>query len=55
MHDTSSETSENGVDGDQSSRRLIRTSADFRTAPLSTSRMPPGIAYIVANECAERL
>jgi len=26
----------------------------YRTAPLASSRMPPGIPYIVANEAAER-
>ncbi len=26
----------------------------YRTAPLDTDRMPPGIPYIVGNEAAER-
>ena len=28
--------------------------SDYRSAPLNTSGMPPGIAYIVGNEAAER-
>ncbi len=28
--------------------------SNFRTAPVETSRMPPGIPYIVGNEAAER-
>jgi POT family proton-dependent oligopeptide transporter len=29
-------------------------SREYRTAPLKTNRMPPGILYIVGNEAAER-
>lgn len=29
-------------------------SRDYRTEPLSTDKMPPGIGYIVGNEAAER-
>lgn len=28
--------------------------SDYRTAPLKTNKMPPGILYIVGNEAAER-
>jgi POT family proton-dependent oligopeptide transporter len=29
-------------------------SASYRTAPLATKEMPPGIPYIIGNEFAER-
>jgi len=29
-------------------------SSDYRTAPLATTTLPPGIAYIIGNEAAER-
>ena len=28
--------------------------SDYRTSPVSTDRMPPGIPYIIGNEAAER-
>jgi POT family proton-dependent oligopeptide transporter len=28
--------------------------SEYRTAPLKTDKMPPGIFYIVGNEAAER-
>ena len=28
--------------------------SEYRTSPVSTDRMPPGIPYIISNEAAER-